>query len=49
MEKFQRKAMKMMNGFENDSGGNPKSPRGRKLKVNSIIVSKNTGLLNTRD
>lgn len=49
MEKVQRKAMKMMNGFENDSGGNPKSPRGRKLKVNSIIVSKNTGLLNTRD
>lgn len=41
--------MKMINGFENDSGGNTKSPRGKKLKLNSIIVSKNIGLLNIRD
>lgn len=40
--------MKVINEFENDSGGKTKSSAGKKMKVNGIIVSKNPGLLNIR-
>lgn len=41
--------MKMINEFENDSCGKIRSTRGKKLKVNLMTISKNTGLLNIRD
>lgn len=41
--------MEMINEYENEDVERSKVLRGRKLKVNLIIVSKNTGSLNIRD
>lgn len=41
--------MKMINEYENENMERSKVLRKRKLNMNLIIVSKNTGLLNIRD